>query len=759
MAIKILDFLQPDNKYKFLVLEAPVGTGKSLGALIPSTLHKKKTRKKVLYATSTINLQGQLMKEEIPLLKKMGLVYQPILAKGKAHYYCHNEYVEKQDRYRKYKVSLERFYRTTSTGHRDEFETQYHTITNKEWEGISMTATKGECNYCDYKFDCPTISHRNSFHSPHNDLIVTNHDQLIRSILNQNSDNGYRKPIVPIEPGIIIIDEAHDFQENFLGQSEQSIGINDLRKLAHIIPYDNRKDYFKHLGSIVEFIRFESVHIESIQGRYPIPESILKEFLIIADLLKAGLISMVAHDYRKTSKYYEDEQSNEVEIAISTLLSFNSDYYVSWMSFEDNSFSSVSRRFPTEFHKLLEYMSEGNKVIIMSGTLSIGGNFDSFIKQWRLGTEDVLTERLPTSFLYKEQAKIFIPDNLPPEELNEVENIDDKVQIISELIDITGGRSLILCTAKKYIDMIYDNLEVRLKSRSIALYKQGQSGVESLTASFKADETSVLIGSGSFFSGFSVPGKALISVMLAKLPFPVPDDPYLKLIGEGYEDEMFEVVYYPNMLIKLNQALGRLIRDISDYGVVTILDPRVYTKKYGMKILELFRQLGYTTTRDIREVTLFLKGKEEDSAKHGYATYDRTKLIIPISLLRDIEERKPIKIDAEKIKLFTSKNLFAEKSKTGNITDAQVAFCKTVLKMKNIKSVKFKTMTSAMELYKYLYNLFYQKKESPEIVVVEFPYDSEEQRIQLKSFKGSGVITYTLSPEEMTKYKGLKLGK
>lgn len=79
-----------------------------------------------------------------------------------------------------------------------------------------------------------------------------------------------------------------------------------------------------------------------------------------------------------------------------------------------------------------------------------------------------------------------------------------------------------------------------MNDKNIKLYVQDQSGVEKLTKQFKEDETSVLVGSGSFFSGFSVPGKSLISVILTKLPFPVPDDPFLELIGQGYEDEFLK---------------------------------------------------------------------------------------------------------------------------------------------------------------------------------------------------------------------------
>ncbi|MCC3689425.1 hypothetical protein LLR47_30335 [Bacillus cereus] len=75
-----------------MIIEAPVGRGKSLGALVPVLVDRKYNtfdKRNVMYATATINLQGQLMRSEMPFLCIPGLVNNPIVAKGKSHYNCH----------------------------------------------------------------------------------------------------------------------------------------------------------------------------------------------------------------------------------------------------------------------------------------------------------------------------------------------------------------------------------------------------------------------------------------------------------------------------------------------------------------------------------------------------------------------------------------------------------------------------------------------------------------------------------------------
>jgi ATP-dependent DNA helicase DinG len=42
----------------------------------------------------------------------------------------------------------------------------------------------------------------------------------------------------------------------------------------------------------------------------------------------------------------------------------------------------------------------------------------------------------------------------------------------------------------------------------------------------------------------------------------------------------------PEAVISLKQGLGRLIRSVSDKGLLSILDPRVRTKAYGKVFLQ-----------------------------------------------------------------------------------------------------------------------------------------------------------------------------
>jgi len=90
----------------------------------------------------------------------------------------------------------------------------------------------------------------------------------------------------------------------------------------------------------------------------------------------------------------------------------------------------------------------------------------------------------------------------------------------------------------------------------------------------------VLLGTQSFWEGVDLPGDLLRCVVIAKLPFAVPDDPLVAGRSEGYDDP-FREFQLPQAALRLRQGFGRLLRARTDRGAVVLMDRRVLERDYG----------------------------------------------------------------------------------------------------------------------------------------------------------------------------------
>ena len=143
------------------------------------------------------------------------------------------------------------------------------------------------------------------------------------------------------------------------------------------------------------------------------------------------------------------------------------------------------------------------------------------------------------------------------------------------------GRTLILFTSYSQLKNTASAIRERLAEDDIVVFEQGGGGSRAqLLDNFKTAERSVLLGTRSFWEGIDVVGEKLSCVVIARLPFAVPDDPIFSARSETYEDA-FNQYSLPDAILRFRQGFGRLIRTRTDRGVVVCLDRRITSKRYG----------------------------------------------------------------------------------------------------------------------------------------------------------------------------------
>jgi ATP-dependent DNA helicase DinG len=152
---------------------------------------------------------------------------------------------------------------------------------------------------------------------------------------------------------------------------------------------------------------------------------------------------------------------------------------------------------------------------------------------------------------------------------------------LRSLITAAGGRTLGLFSSMRAARQATAELRGRIE---FPLLCQGEDPTSQLIARFADDEASCLFGTLSLWQGVDVPGRSLQLVVIDRIPFPRPDDPLASARQRAVEargGNGFMTVAAAQAALLLAQGTGRLLRTMSDRGVVAILDPRLVTKRYG----------------------------------------------------------------------------------------------------------------------------------------------------------------------------------
>lgn len=228
--------------------------------------------------------------------------------------------------------------------------------------------------------------------------------------------------------------------------------------------------------------------------------------------------------------------------------------------------------------------------VLTSATLAAGGEFDFLESRVGLageGSPVTVREILPSPFDYAAQCVFGIPDDLPGPREDEHAHATAVIEVVSDLAYASDGGMFVLFTSHASLRRAAHEIRAVLGNRWPILV-QGESPRDNLLRRFREAENAILLGTDSFWEGVDVPGRALRTLILNKLPFKVPSEPVTaarleRLAEDGFDGFMHYLL--PHAALKLKQGFGRLIRSRQDMGVVVLLDSRVVTKAYGRLLL------------------------------------------------------------------------------------------------------------------------------------------------------------------------------
>lgn len=613
MAAAIVDAIEARSD---LIVEAGTGTGKTFAYLVPALC----SGKKIIISTGTKNLQDQLFNKDIPLVRKaLNIPVTCALLKGRSNYLCLHRYrLQKQEldklppRSITQLQNVEHWLTQTKTG--DIAEHVAIPEGDQIWPRITSTSDNCIGSECGDYQQCYVMQARRDAQAA--DLTVINHHLLLSDMNLQDDGFGDLLPAADA----YIIDEAHQLAEiatNFFGTG---VSTQQFIELAT----DIKKEYLAHIN--------ESQDVNKLADR--IVKTTRDFRLIFGEKSKRSpwnAISGNENVVKQVNELYEDleamkealkplcERATEIENCFTRLTVLqdrlhqvtqtSTPEHVHWFEVHHRSVSMHLTPLNVADAFQSRKAAKTGAWVFTSATLSVSGGFDYFVKG--LGLTDYQTLLLESPFNFRKQALLYTPTGLP--EPNDEDYTYKVVERAVEVLQESQGCAFFLFTSFRALNIAKERLE---KMLDYPLFVQGESPRDVLLEQFRKTPHGILLGTNSFWEGVDVRGSALTCVIIDKLPFAAPNDPVFQARLDALREQginPFMNYQLPMAAIMLKQGVGRLIRDINDYGVLMLCDPRLKTKSYGKTFLKSLPVMSQTDTID--RVKAFYNYYQPDKAE------------------------------------------------------------------------------------------------------------------------------------------------
>ena len=582
---------------RIAMCDAGVGIGKTYAYLVACLLWQSYRPKHlpgtVTISTSSIALQNAILTEYLPFLSRVfleaGLLKQPVRAmvrKGKERFVCEIRLAERRAQI------LHRNSRRESTALRQ----LEKTCDLDETLGISGFDRRHVCvppfcpKNCIAKELCRYRQYLKEACGADVTVQICNHNYLLADAEHRRQA---MKPLLK-DYRVLVIDEAHKLPEAARQMYSRSVSQGNLRDACRLL---QREHFVRAAGRLAEA---QAVLCASLSGENRLWEETRCVFILTPSRARAleGVIHCLREITAQVERYLPRWVAVYLDDMADTLAIFQREdprrvLYIQYDHTGEPVLCAASRETPSQLEQAL--WSRGTPVILTSGTLASG---KSFVRaRQMLGLEQIrrVKESMALSpFDYQQNCLLYIPEDMPPSrDQNEAEAL---AQRIEKLVTAAHGHALVLFTSYRLMGAVYARLRGRLAFPLLEAWRNGQQVVRQ----FKNMPNAVLFAAGPCWEGMDFPGDMVSLLVIARLPFPVPD-PVSEAEEKQYPSlrDYIQAVVVPDMQRKLRQGFGRAIRTETDTCVVAILDRRAARgQRYHRAVLEALPECRITDSME-----------------------------------------------------------------------------------------------------------------------------------------------------------------
>jgi ATP-dependent DNA helicase DinG len=657
---------QSFTDHRHLIVEAGTGTGKTLAYLLPALRRAREHKQRIIISTGTKNLQEQLFFKDIPFLETLLGPLRVCYMKGRANYICKQKlYALRDNPLLSGLEEISQFHsilnweRSTETGDRAEVNDLpesshlWHKLDARSEVCLGQTCPSWESCFI-------TQMRRKALES---DIVIVNHHLFFADLsIKQQAAGAPDAGILP-EAAAVIFDEAHELEDiasQYFGVALSNARFDELARDTESMLHAKAVST-SAIESATQTIRERS---KLFFASLPVGPSDLGrlEFIDRADFLEArgdaylGALNSLQRLEGELERLREVDEAaglrkraSDIRNHLKFLLESTDPNTVFWIerratgglrnaaraatnpgvnsgapsmtassswvgsgtsgSPQSFAFSTHLLATPIDVSTLLAdtLFTHYPSVILTSATLAVASQdgtpaFDHLKR--RLGIPFPKELVVPSHFDYAKQALLYLPPGMPPP--RDPNFLPQAAEKIRRVLEITRGRAFCLFTSHAQMRELHDRL---LSQLPYPLLMQGSAPRHILLQQFRETPNAVLFGTSSFWQGIDVQGEQLSCVIIDKLPFAVPSDPIMKARTDAITaagGNAFNDLQVPQAVIALKQGFGRLIRSLTDRGVLMLLDPRIRTTRYGATFLDSLPP--YARTDDITEVERFFDG-------------------------------------------------------------------------------------------------------------------------------------------------------